>query len=71
MSQESGEVGGKVSPSPGSKEQAKGGPGITEKEKELAGDASLAFTKGDYTGCLGSLEKLEIVKSSNHRVAKH
>ena len=62
MSQESGEVGGKVSPSPGSKEQAKGGRDISEKEKELAGDASIAFTKGDYTGCLGSLEKLEILR---------
>ena len=62
MSQESGEVGGKVSPSPGSKEQAKGGRDISEKEKELAGDASIAFTKGDYTGCLSSLEKLEILR---------
>lgn len=33
---------------------------VSDREKELAGDASTAFTKGDYTGCLTSLEKLEV-----------
>jgi hypothetical protein len=33
---------------------------VSDREKELAGDASGAFTKGDYAGCLNSLEKLEV-----------
>ena len=33
---------------------------VSDREKELAAEASGAFTKGDYTGCLNSLEKLEV-----------
>ena len=33
---------------------------VSEKEKELAGDASTAYNCGDYDGCLIALEKLEV-----------
>ena len=29
---------------------------VSDKEKDLAGEASSAFNSGDYTGCLTSLE---------------
>jgi hypothetical protein len=52
---EEGEVAaaGRVSPGLGRER-------VSDREKELAGDASGAFTKGDYSGCLNSLEKLEV-----------
>ena len=33
---------------------------VTDKEKDLASEASSAFNNGDYTGCLTTLEKLEV-----------
>ncbi len=33
---------------------------MSDREKELVGDASGAFTKDDYLGCLNWLEKLEV-----------
>ena len=33
---------------------------VSDKEKDLAGEASSAFNSGDYTGCLTTLEKLEV-----------
>ena len=68
MSQEGGEVGGKVSPVPREKEQARMVQ-VSDREKELAGEASTAFTKGDYTGCLNSLEKLEILRPTDCALA--
>merc|ERR1719431_471337 len=38
---------------------------VSDREKELEGEASTAFTKGDYTGCLTSLEKLEILRPTD------
>ena len=69
MSQEGGEVGGKVSPVPREKEQAARMVQVSDREKELASEASVAFTKGDYTGCLNSLEKLEILRPTDCALA--
>ena len=33
---------------------------VSEREKELAADASTAYNSGDYEGCLIALEKLEV-----------
>ena len=33
---------------------------VSEKEKDLAAEASSAFNTGDYKGCLVALEKLEV-----------
>ena len=33
---------------------------VSDKEKDLAGEASSGFNSGDYTGCLNTLEKLEV-----------
>ena len=33
---------------------------VSEKEKDLAAEASSAFNTGDYKGCLLALEKLEV-----------
>lgn len=46
--------------SPGLAREREGRERVTDREKELAGEASQAFTKGDYTGCLTALEKLEV-----------
>ena len=33
---------------------------VSDKEKDLAAEASSAFNTGDYKGCLLALEKLEV-----------
>ena len=33
---------------------------VSEREKELAADASTAYNSGDYDSCLIALEKLEV-----------
>jgi len=38
---------------------------VSDKEKDLAGEASSAFNSGDYTGCLTTLEKLEILRPTD------
>jgi len=38
---------------------------VTDKEKDLASEASSAFNNGDYTGCLTTLEKLEILRPTD------
>ena len=61
MSQEcsSSPAGGKASPGlPRDRDTCR--ERVSDREKELAAEASGAFTKGDYTGCLNSLEKLEV-----------
>ena len=40
--------------------EEKGKKRVSDKEKDLAGEASSAFNSGDYTGCLTTLEKLEV-----------
>ena len=44
-------------------EQEEGSVGVSkvsDKEKDLAAEASSAFNTGDYKGCLLALEKLEV-----------
>ena len=44
-------------------EQEEGSVGVSkvsDKEKDLAAEASSAFNTGDYKGCLVALEKLEV-----------
>ena len=43
-----------------SEEKGKDKERVSDKEKDLAGEASSAFNSGDYTGCLTTLEKLEV-----------
>jgi len=38
---------------------------VSDKEKDLAGEASTAFNSGDYTSCLNTLEKLEILRPTD------
>ena len=33
---------------------------VTDREKELAAEASAAYNSGDFSACLESLEKLEV-----------
>lgn len=35
-------------------------PKITDREKELAAEASASYNSGDFSGCLATLEKLEV-----------
>ena len=35
-------------------------PKITDREKELAAEASASYNSGDFGGCLATLEKLEV-----------
>jgi len=38
---------------------------ISDREKELAGDAGTAYNAADYTNCLAALEKLEILRPTD------
>ena len=35
---------------------------VSDREKELAAEASASYNSGDFSGCLTSLEKLEVRK---------
>lgn len=52
-----------------SAESCVGGGRATSKEKELAIEALALFSKGDYSGCLGSLERLEVLRPSDVKLA--
>ena len=39
---------------------------ISDREKELAGDAGTAYNAADYTNCLAALEKLEVGEQSKN-----
>lgn len=68
MSQESNDgMAGKISPVPVKEKENK--ERVSDREKELAGEASTAFVKGDYSGCLNSLEKLEILRPTDCTLA--
>ena len=41
---------------------------VSEKEKDLAGEASKAFSSGEYSRCLAALEKLEVDREIFRRV---
>jgi len=42
---------------------------VSEKEKELAAEASKAFNSGEYSQCLSALEKLEVLRPSDCTLA--
>ena len=42
---------------------------VSDKEKDLASEASSAFNNGDYTSCLTTLEKLEVSMSVSTRIS--
>jgi len=68
MSEEAGEGGAKAGQQadPAGKPQARR---VSEKEKELAGEASKAFSSGEYSLCLSALEKLEVLRPSDCTLA--
>jgi len=43
--------------------------GISDKEKGLAAEALSKFAEADYSGCLGSLEQLEILRPTDVKLA--
>jgi len=56
---------GEVAELPDDKNEISEKPRVSDKEKELVAEASSAYNSGDFSGCLESLEKLEVLRPTD------